>query len=103
MTPDQTQAAQARAIAARAPAALRDLTHQMLADMDRVDPGRRRLADDAEAEVDAVVAHANATSWHFAITRAAGDLLGLGPEEADAHPAVPLADAMVLDPAPGPG
>jgi hypothetical protein len=103
MTPDRIQAVQARAIAARAPDALRDLTRLMLADMDGADPGRRRLADDSEAEVEAVIAHANATSWHFAIARAAGELLGVGPEEADAHPAVLLAEAMVADPPPGPG
>jgi hypothetical protein len=102
MTLDQTYVAEARAIAARAPDALRDLTRLMLADMDRADPGRRKLAADPEAEVDAVIAHANATSWHFAIARAAGEVLGVGAEEADGHPAVALAEAMVAGPAPDP-
>lgn len=100
MTPDETYTAEARAIAARAPDALRDLTRLMLDDMDRTDPGRRRLADDFEAEVDAIIAHANATSWHYAIARAAGEVLGA--EEADGHPAVALAEAMVPAPAPEP-
>jgi hypothetical protein len=88
----------ARAIADRAPAIMRELSRELLADMDRVDPGRPRLAPDLEAEVELVVSSASATSWRSAILRAACELLDLDPLEGPDHPAVSRAEEMLTTP-----
>ncbi|HEY2636255.1 MAG TPA: hypothetical protein VGI54_02620 [Solirubrobacteraceae bacterium] len=92
---DTTYADEAKEIAHRAPRALRDLTRDMLEEMDAADPHRPRLATTREAEVERILVHASEVSWRHALAQAGADVLGVEPRDAAAHPAVQLAESLL--------
>ena len=89
----------AHGLAARAGVEARKRVGLMLTDMDLVDPERPRLAPSFADEVDLVVAHADEAYWHGIVTGLAPEVLGPDAAGVEHHPAVALAEAMLVDPA----